>query len=123
VYDSFPLMDGRLVPAGYADLHPFLRNLTENVTAVQFDHRVLATLAALATLATICWGFLPGIRRRLPQAARVSIAFMGAFVVVQYGLGVATLLSHVAIPLAVAHQANSVLLLASALAVTHSLRK
>ena len=50
-YNTFPLMDGQLVPDGYARLTPFLRNLTENVAAVQFDHRLLATLTALVTAA------------------------------------------------------------------------
>jgi cytochrome c oxidase assembly protein subunit 15 len=121
-YNTFPLMDGRVVPAGYADLHPWLRNLTENVIAVQFDHRLLATLAAIATLAAAAWGMWPPVRARLPEAARIALASMAACVAVQYALGVATLLSVVAIPLAVAHQANSVLLLAAALAATHSLR-
>ena len=98
VYDSFPLMDGRLVPAGYADLHPFLRNLTENVAAVQFDHRLLATLAALLALATVVTGLLPATRARLPEPARVALACLGALVLTQYGLGVATLLTHVEVP-------------------------
>ncbi len=54
-YNSFPLMDGRLVPADYALLHPFLRNLTENIAAVQFDHRLLAsvTLGIVSVLAVL----------------------------------------------------------------------
>jgi cytochrome c oxidase assembly protein subunit 15 len=120
VYDSFPLMDGRLVPAGYAQLHPFLRNLTENVAAVQFDHRLLATLTALAALATAAWGL--AIRNRLPQSARVALACLAGVMLTQYALGIATLLSHVEIPLAVAHQANSVLLLAAILSSVHALR-
>jgi cytochrome c oxidase assembly protein subunit 15 len=57
-YNTFPLMDGRLVPAGYFQpgLHPLIRNLMENVTAVQFDHRVLASLTALLVLATVTFG-------------------------------------------------------------------
>ncbi len=47
---TFPLMDGHLVPADYAVLQPFLRNLTENIAAVQFDHRVLATLTLSVVL-------------------------------------------------------------------------
>jgi cytochrome c oxidase assembly protein subunit 15 len=121
-YNTFPLMDSRLIPAGYASLHPFLRNLTENVAAVQFDHRLLATLAALATLGTVAWGLAPARRASLPPTARIAIGAMGAMILVQYALGVATLLSVVAVPLAVAHQANAVLLLACAIWVTHSLR-
>src|SRR5580698_1950356 len=36
VDNTFPLMDGRLVPPDYAQLDPFPRNLTENLPAVQF---------------------------------------------------------------------------------------
>ncbi len=121
-YNSFPLMDGRLVPQGWASLHPWWRNLTENIIAVQFDHRLLASLAALATVATLACALLPAHWARLPQGARVALVCMGAFVLVQYALGVATLLSVVAIPLAAAHQANAVLLLGAALATVHSLR-
>ena len=117
-YNTFPLMDGRLVPAGYTDLQPFLRNLTENVIAVQFDHRLLATLTAIVTSATIIWGLV----RRLPAEARVGLVCMALAVVTQYVLGVLTLLSHVDTVLAVAHQATAVLLLAATLATLHALR-
>ena len=120
VYNTFPLMDGRLIPAGYADLHPFWRNLFENVIAVQFDHRLLATLTASVTLATVVAGVLA--RRVLPVATGLALAVLGCAVVTQYGLGVTTLITGVAVPLAIAHQATAVALLASALVLTHTLR-
>ncbi len=120
VYNTFPLMDGRLFPAGYAALHPFLRNLVENVTAVQFDHRLLATLTALAALATVVAGVLA--RNVLPVASGLALAVMGSVVLTQYSLGVTTLVTGVAIPLAIAHQAVAVALLASVLVLTHTLR-
>ena len=51
-YNTFPLMDGDLVPAGYGALQPWPLNLFENVAAVQFNHRLLgvATLALAAGL-------------------------------------------------------------------------
>jgi len=120
IYNSFPLMDGRWFPAGYADLHPFLRNLTENVTAVQFDHRLLATLTATIALITVIVGVLA--RAVLPVTAGMALACLGCAITVQYGLGVATLVTGVAVPLAIAHQATAVALLASALTLTHTLR-
>src|SRR5205085_7272203 len=45
-YNTFPLMDGSFVPAGYAQLEPFVRNWFENIPAVQFDHRLLAITTA-----------------------------------------------------------------------------
>ena len=118
IYNTFPLMDGRLIPAGYGDLHPALRNLTENVTAVQFDHRLLATLTALTVVAAV----IAGLRAQLPRRAHNAVLVMGAAVLAQYALGVATLLSVVAIPVAVAHQGVAVLLLAASLTATHTLR-
>ena len=120
VYNNFPLMDGRLFPAGYADLHPFWRNMFENVIAVQFDHRLLATLTATAALATILAGILH--HRVLPISAGLALALLGGAVVTQYALGVMTLVTGVAVPLAVAHQATAVALLASVLTLTHTLR-
>jgi cytochrome c oxidase assembly protein subunit 15 len=117
-YNTFPLMDGHLVPDGYARLSPVLRNLTENIAAVQFDHRLLATLTAL--LAAACVAI--GLSAKLPSLARGAIIALGAAVVVQYALGVATLLLMVPVGLAVAHQAVAVLVLTMALICLHSLR-
>lgn len=117
-YNSFPLMDGQVVPDGYARLTPLLRNLTENIAAVQFDHRLLATLTALVTACTVAVGFaMPA-----PLDVRLSLAALGLTTAVQYGLGVATLLLVVPTGLATAHQANAVLALTAALVLLHTLR-
>jgi cytochrome c oxidase assembly protein subunit 15 len=103
-YNTFPLMDGALVPAGYAELHPFVRNLTENIAAVQFDHRLLATLTVFVTLGTLAFGWPV-------SALRARVAGVGLAASAQYGLGVATLLRMVPLDLAIMHQAGAVLLL------------
>jgi cytochrome c oxidase assembly protein subunit 15 len=110
-YNTFPLMDGRLVPEGYWRLQPAWLNLAENVAAVQFNHRLLATLAALAAsgAAFAAW-------RRLPEGpARRACLGLGAAVALQYALGVATLLLVVPAWLGTLHQANAVLVLTAAL--------
>jgi len=118
-YNTFPLMDGRLIPEGYARLSPVLLNLVENIAAVQFDHRLLATLTGLVTLAAVAIGLLSGPR---PAVRRVLLV-LGAVVAVQYALGVATLLAVVPVDLAVAHQMTAVLLLTAALCALHTLRE
>jgi len=115
-YNSFPLMDGRLVPDGYGLLRPFWRNWTENVAAAQFDHRLLATL----TVAMVAILAIRASRAGLPAFIRYSLA--GA-VLLQYGLGVATLLMVVPVPLAVLHQAGAVILLTAVLVTLHALRR
>jgi cytochrome c oxidase assembly protein subunit 15 len=117
-YNTFPLMDGHLIPESYARLTPFLRNLTQNIAAVQFDHRLLATLTAITVLATVA----TGLGRRLPRRPRRALLALGAAVLAQYALGVATLLSVVQVGLAAAHQTTAVLLLTAALVTLHALR-
>jgi len=117
-YNTFPLMDGSLVPDGYGRLHPFLRNLTENVAAVQFDHRVLATTTAVLALLTL----VTGLRRNVVGRTRAALLALGLAVAGQYALGVTTLLWVVPVGLGTAHQAMAVLVLTAALAALHTQR-
>ena len=107
--NTFPLMEGRLVPPGYA-----VHNLLTNLAAVQFNHRALATLTAL-TGAVIVARFWRGSDGRANRA----ILALGFFLLLQYLLGVATLLLVVPTELAALHQANAVLLLSAALLCLH----
>jgi cytochrome c oxidase assembly protein subunit 15 len=117
-YNTFPLMAGNFVPDGYARLTPFVRNLTENIAAVQFDHRLLATLTATVAMTILA----VGVGKPSLRAARGAMLALGAAVAVQYALGVATLLLVVPVGLAAAHQASAVLLLTAALVMLHALR-
>ena len=118
-YNTFPLMEGRLIPANYDRLSPFIRNLMQNLAAVQFDHRVLATLTAVAA------AFLAGMGLiwRIPRVALGAIFVLIGLVAAQYALGVATLLFVVPVPLGVAHQFTGVLVLTAAIVALHSLRR
>ena len=107
--NTFPLMEGRLVPPGYA-----VHNMLANLAAVQFNHRALATLTAL-TGAAIVARFWRGPDGR----ANLAIRALGFFLLLQYLLGVATLLLVVPTELAALHQANAVLLLSAALLCLH----
>jgi cytochrome c oxidase assembly protein subunit 15 len=117
-YNTFPLMDGHLLPEGYAALQPWVRNLTENIPAVQFDHRLLATLTAALALGTMIAGLVSGV----PGRIRAALLALGGVVCVQYALGVATLLWVVPVVPATAHQAVAVLLLTAALVLRHTQR-
>jgi heme a synthase len=116
-YNSFPLMDGQLVPPGYLDLEPAWRNLTANIAAVQFNHRLLATLTLLAALGA-AWA-----ARRLPDGfARRAVWAMAGAITAQYMLGVVTLLHVVPVSLGTLHQALAVGVLAAGLCAWHALR-
>jgi len=108
VYNTFPLMDGDLVPEGYAMLAPWPRNLFENVAAVQFNHRLLAVTTVALTGGLWLWG------RRLDLApgARRGLDLVLAMAALQLSLGIATLLLVVPVWLAPIHQAGAFVLLA-----------
>jgi cytochrome c oxidase assembly protein subunit 15 len=118
VYNTFPLMGGRLVPADYAQLAPFVRNWFENVAAVQFDHRMLA----MTTIVSVIALWQAGRRDTLPLPAQRALHALLAIAVLQLSLGISTLLLVVPIPLAAAHQAGAVLLLSAAIVLRHTLR-
>jgi cytochrome c oxidase assembly protein subunit 15 len=118
-YNTFPLMDGRLVPEGYWDLAPAWKNLTANIAAVQCNHRLLATAALLAAgwAAMTAWRGLP----RGP--VRGAVTGLAIAVAVQYAFGVATLLAVVPVWLGTLHQTLAVLVLTGALLALHALRR
>lgn len=110
IYNTFPLMGGRLIPEDYAALQPFVRNWTENLAAVQFDHRLLATLTGALVIGTVFYGW-----RRSSGIGRRALFALGGLVGLQYALGVTTLLWVVPVGLATLHQAVAILLLSAAL--------
>jgi len=118
VFNSYPDMDGHLLPPHYAALTPFWRNLTQNLGAVQFDHRLVATLTVLSVGATL----LVGLRTRLNKGAHDALMLLGWTVLAQYVLGVTTLLLVVPAWAGTMHQTFAAILLSVSLIVLHSLR-
>ena len=106
-YNTFPLMNGHVVPPEMWLLEPWWANLLYNSATVQFAHRALFWL--LAILVPLAWWRLRGTRARY-----AAHALLAAFVL-QAAFGILTLLSGVPVALAAAHQAGAVLLLAAAL--------
>lgn len=110
VYNTFPLMDGQVLPAEAFTIIPAWLNLFDNTALVQFTHRWLAIGTALVVLAL-------AFRCRGTAVAGWGAA-VGAMVLVQLGLGVSTLLLHVPVALGAMHQAGALLLLAFLLALS-----
>ena len=81
-YNTFPLMDGRIAPRGYAALEPFWLNWFETIEAVQFNHRFLAIVTAFCAL--LIW--FRSLREE-EGALRVAGLFLGLAAVAQVGLG------------------------------------
>lgn len=117
-FNTFPLMAGAWVPEGIWSLSPGWRNLFENVVTIQFVHRFLALVVALAVV-----GYRIGSSRSTRyQGARFSNNLMLFVLVIQVSLGIATLLTKVPVTLAAAHQAGAVALLTLVLIHTHNLK-
>jgi len=117
-YNTFPLMDGELIPEHLLALRPLYLNPFEDVTTVQFNHRVLA----IATLAAVVVFWFAARRSPLPVRALRSVDVLVVAAVAQVGLGIATLVMIVPVSVAAAHQGGAVVLLTAALWATFELR-
>ncbi|MDH5766204.1 MAG: COX15/CtaA family protein [Gammaproteobacteria bacterium] len=116
-FNTFPLMNGKLIPDGLFTLTPIWHNFFENIITVQFDHRVLAT--TLFLLIPVFWA--KSRKLELKPTARLSINLLLAALVLQITLGISTLLLVVPVALAATHQAGAVILLTASLFVSHQL--
>jgi len=115
-YNTWPLIDGVLVPNPSRLLFevPLWRNFFENPLTVQFDHRMLGYVIGVLTLFHLF--NVAKLVKRGPVFT--SAALVAAGVIGQAALGVWTLLSVAALPLALLHQASAMITLS--LAVIHA---
>jgi cytochrome c oxidase assembly protein subunit 15 len=102
-YNTWPLMDGKLIPDGLWVMTPSWRNLFENALTVQFMHRMIAYAIAIY-ITVYAW--------RVRDAGSV---FLLSLVLIQIGIGILTLLHQMPLSLALFHQGGALLLLAAAL--------
>lgn len=111
-YNTWPLMDGRLVPDDLLTIEPAWRNFFENPKTVQFVHRLGAYAILLGAL--LHWIVT---LRRLPGTTHARRALLLlALLIAQATIGVATLLFQVPFDAALAHQAGALVVLGFAAA-------
>jgi cytochrome c oxidase assembly protein subunit 15 len=113
-YNSFPLMNGDLMPPETFMLEPWWRNFFWNVATVQLVHRAFFWL--LLVLIPLLWW-----HARRTQAKLAAHHLLGMFVI-QATLGICALLFSVPVALGAAHQAGAVLLFGAALWTAHAIR-
>ena len=111
MYNTFPLMGGQVVPPGYVVESFGWRNALENPVAVQFHHRVLAITTAITVL-LLAW---TARRRPDTESLRPATDAAAVLVLLQVGLGIATLLTFVPVTLGVMHQVTGVAVLTAML--------
>jgi len=110
-FNTWPLMNGALIPNGLGEASPWYLNLFENPLTVQFDHRMLGYAVVVATILQAVWLAV----KRDGQLLMGSALTLAVLALLQATLGVWTLLLAVPIQLGLAHQAGAILVFAVAL--------
>jgi len=111
-YNTWPLMDGAVVPGDLFVIDPTWKNLFENPKTVQFVHRCGAYVVFLAAL----WHMLATFRAEpgTTHARRSVVLFL--LVTLQAAVGISTLVLQVPLRLALTHQAVALIVLGFAAA-------
>ena len=107
-YNTWPLMDGEIVPKGLFVMEPHWRNMFENAMTVQFNHRVLAYVIVVAVA-----GYAYVVQTR--EASLILAA-----VLLQVVFGIWTLLWQVPLWLGLVHQGGALIVLTAALWNLHT---
>jgi cytochrome c oxidase assembly protein subunit 15 len=111
-FNTWPLMDGRLIPEGLFMQSPWWRNLFEDVTTVQFQHRLLAYVVVALAL----WQAIAALHAAPGSALARRALVLGALALSQAALGIIALLLVVPIWAGLLHQAFAMLLFGMAVA-------
>ncbi len=117
-FNTFPLMAGQWIPPGYIVLDPAWRNFFENIPTVQFNHRLLAISTFILALVLA----FRIIRDPQLEGQRGPALLLAGVATVQVVLGIGTLLTHVPVALAAAHQGMALGLLSVILYLIFKLR-
>lgn len=113
VANTWPLMNDRFYPAGVQWLGSFWATVTDDPYLVHFIHRWWAFVAA-AVLIMLA-------RRAKRAGSRGASIALNASVGTQVLLGIATVMSGIALPLAVLHQAVGAIVVASTAWAAHAM--
>ena len=116
-YSTWPLMGDSFIPRGLYAGTPAWLDMFEDITTIQFNHRIFAYLLVIL-LGTFAWLLYRdgGAGRQRWSALLLVVAL-----VVQVCLGISTLLLHVPVVLAAAHQGGAMALLTAILFSSHIL--
>lgn len=116
-YSTWPLMGDSFIPSGLYSMSPLWLSAFEDITTIQFNHRIFAyCIVLLVVLFTI-----KALKANIQGAARTGLFVLIGLLILQVTLGVSTLIYHVPIPIAAAHQVVAVALLSASLFISHCL--
>lgn len=115
-HNTWPLMDGDLIPSGLLVMQPWWLNVFENALTVQFNHRMLAYVILLL----VGWHAVQLRRSGVAAAVRQSAMSLLAAGIFQALIGIWTLLAHVPLGLGLAHQGGGAIVYAIAVWHAHA---
>lgn len=116
-YPTWPLMGDSFVPPGLYSMTPAWLSAFEDVTTIQFNHRMFA-YALVVLIGVFIFRVL---RSHRSGGTRLAVALLGAATALQVLLGISTLLLQVPVVVAAAHQGGAVLLLSTSIYCAHVL--
>ncbi|KAK4189362.1 cytochrome oxidase assembly protein-domain-containing protein [Podospora australis] len=133
IYNEFPKMGKGYIPPKAELLNKFYsrhedgsdlvwRNMLENPSFVQLDHRILAMSTFTAVMALFFYARTGRVKAALPRDVKKGVNGLVHLVSLQVALGISTLIYIVPIHLAATHQAGALALLTGALVLGHRLR-
>lgn len=116
-YSTWPLMGISFIPEGLYSGTPAWLAAFEDITTIQFNHRMFAYLLLLliSSFALLVY------RSTSSTSVRKGLGLLILALFAQLALGISTLLLHVPVVVAVAHQGGAVILLTAILYVSHTL--
>lgn len=116
-YSTWPLMGHSFIPDGLYAWSPAWMAMFEDITTIQFNHRMFAYLLFFL-ISAFSWQVY---RSAVGGMARPAVFALMAALLLQLALGISTLLLHVPVALAAAHQGGAVVLFTAILFASHVL--
>lgn len=114
-YSTWPLMGDSFIPAGLYSMAPAWLAAFEDITTIQFNHRIFAYLIVALV---IVFSF-KALNANIQGHAKLGIFCLIGLLILQVSLGISTLIFHVPVPVAAAHQVGAVALLSASLFVSY----
>ena len=118
IYNTWPLMNGELIPEGYLGGMSFFPAIFESHAAVQMHHRWMGYIVALSVFA-----YAVMIWREPRVSLKPFMIILPALVIGQMALGIAALLAVVPLSLSLAHQGGAILLFIAAVCAAWTARR
>jgi len=118
-FNSFPLMDGQVIPSGYLSQGPIWKDIFENVATVQFNHRLIAYGSYI--LITGIW--IMSRRRNVTVEAKRSLTALLIVANLQIIGGILVVLTKGHWISGFLHQSNAIWVMVASMFTVHVLSK